>query len=191
MSGVRVATLADRAEVVATAVAAFVNDPALRHFFPDERYPQQATAFFGYLFDKRVGHGTVWVTEHCEAAALWSPPADMISLGDHARAAAWYGALEADIGPDAAHRLRLYNDEVDRHLPANGYWYLGVLATHPDHGGRGFGAEVMRAGLRHATEPAYLETTQPTNVAYYERLGWTVTHRLTSHELPIWVLRNG
>jgi GNAT superfamily N-acetyltransferase len=114
---------------VATAVAAFVHDPALRHFFLDERYPQQASAFFGYL--------------------------------------------------------------VDEHLPDSTYWYLGVLATHPDHTGRRLGATVMQAGIDHATGAAFLETTNPANVGYYERNGWTITASITTDVLPIWVLRNG
>jgi ribosomal protein S18 acetylase RimI-like enzyme len=191
VSNVRSATAEDRPEVVGTAVAAFVNDPALRHFFPGERYELQATAFFGYLFDKRVGHGTVWVTERCEAAALWSPPADSMSADDHQRAAEGYAAMEAMVGADAAQRLRVYNDEVDEHLPSDSaYWYLGVLATHPDHAGYRHGAAVMRAGLHNATGAAFLETTQPANVGYYQRFGWTVTASITTHTLPIWVLRN-
>ncbi len=191
MSNVRLATAEDRTKLVATAVAAFANDPALRHFFPDQRYAQQATAFFGYLFDKRVEHGTVWVTEHCEATAMWSPPATTISADDHHRAAESYAAMEAVVGDDAAQRLTAYNDQVDQQLPAdNAYWYLGVLATHPDHGGRGYGAKVMRSGLDNATGAAFLETTNPANVGYYERLGWTVTASITTHALPIWILRH-
>jgi ribosomal protein S18 acetylase RimI-like enzyme len=191
MSNVRLATAEDRPEVVATAVAAFANDPALRHFFPDERYSKQATAFFGYLFDKRVEHGTVWVTELCEATAMWSPPATTISVDDHHRAAEGYAAMEAIVGAKAAQRLRAYNDLVDEHLPDSPHWYLGVLATHPDHAGQGFGAAVMQAGVVHASDTAFLETTNPANVAYYERNGWTVTASLTTDALPIWVLRNG
>jgi GNAT superfamily N-acetyltransferase len=192
MSDVRIATADDRASVVTAAVAAFANDPALRHFFPDERYPQQATAFFGYLFDKRVGHRSVWVTAGCEAVAMWSPPADSISLEDHERASESYAAMEGVVGTEAAHRLRAYNDLVDEHLPSDGaHWYLGVLATDPDHAGMGYGAALMNAGLNHANNTAFLETTNPANVGYYERNGWTVTASLTTDALPIWVLRNG
>jgi GNAT superfamily N-acetyltransferase len=192
MSDVRLATTEDRTEVVATAVAAFANDPALRHFFPDERYTQQATAFFGYLFDKRVDHGTVWVTERCEAAAMWSPPANSISAHYHQRAVAGYAAMEEVVGVDAARRLRVYNDLVDHHLPGNGaYWYLGVLATHPDHTGHRYGATVMQTGLDHANGAAFLETTNPANVGYYQSLSWTVTASITTEALPIWILRSG
>jgi ribosomal protein S18 acetylase RimI-like enzyme len=189
MSDVRLATTRDRPRVVATAVAAFVNDPALRHFFPGEGYAQQATAFFGYLFDKRVDLATVWVTDRCESAAMWSPPANTMSADDHDRAAASYEAMETVVGADAARRLRVYNDLVDQHLPDSMYWYLGVLATHPDHTGRGLGATVMQAGLDHANGAAFLETTNPANLGYYERNGWTITAVVTSHNPPIWILQ--
>ena len=61
---VRRATPADRDRVITTVVAAFVDDPAFRYFFPDDAtYAGHAADFAGYLFDKRVRHGSVWLVE--------------------------------------------------------------------------------------------------------------------------------
>lgn len=188
---VRIASAADRQAVVRTTVAAFERDPALRHFFPDDDYPRQASHFFGYLFDKRVEHGTVWVTDDCEAAALWSPPTE--SADDLRRANELHDEMLFEIGMESATRLIAYNSIVDEHLPSDPIWYLGVLAVHPDHAGRRLGAKVMQAGVDHvhtAGGVAVLETTQPANVAYYQRQGWTLTAQITTHQLPIWLLRN-
>ncbi len=49
----------------------------------------------------------------------------------------------------------------------------------------------MAAGLEEAARqnlPAYLETTNPGNVALYERAGWRVTAELDS-PLPVWVMK--
>ena len=172
--------VADRANVVATVVAAFEHDPAFRWFFPDDaRYGAQASAFAEHLFDKRVGRGTVWVTDGCAAASLWSPPANRTSAADAARLAEQHRVMIRRIGDDAAARLDAYERAVAAELPADDdYWYLGILACHPVHVGRGFGAAVMGAGVqlvRTNSAVAYLETTNPANVVYYEAAGWRLT----------------
>ncbi len=76
-------------------------------------------------------------------------------------------------------------------FPETRHWYLGVVATDPQHAGRGFGRAVMRAGLDRASAdglPAYLETTNPGNVKLYESVGWTVDSQF-ERPLPIWVMR--
>ena len=194
---VRVAEVADRADVVATTVAAFEHDPAFRYFFPDDdRYHAQATAFAEHLFDKRVGHGTVWITDRCEAASLWSPPANGTSAADAARLADEHRAMLRRIGDDAAAWLDAYERAVEPELPEdNDYWYLGILACHPAHAGRGFGGAVMRAGIQFVRANdgvAYLETTNPANVAYYEAAGWRLTATINATTpSTIFVLRIG
>lgn len=173
---ITVATTADRDRVVGTLVAAFPDDPVLRHLFPEPgAYPAGAAAFFGRLFDKRVGRDSVWMAGDGWSVAIWEPPGTPAPTEDL---------------PD---RVRAYDDAVHALLPAEPFWYLGVLGTHPEHAGHGYGRAVMAAGLRRAAEdglPAYLETSNPANVGIYERAGWTVA-ATTTEPLPIWVMRQG
>jgi GNAT superfamily N-acetyltransferase len=194
---VRTATVDDREGVITTVVAAFRADPAFRFFFPnDDDYDRQAGLFAGYLFDKRVRHDSVWVTDHLEAASLWSPPAHLAE--DPSGRLATEEArlrqimLEA-IGEASASRLAAYDGAVDSVLPdGSPYWYLGVLALHPEHTGTGLGRAVMQAGVDHARSSngtAFLETSNPQNVGYYERFGWTVFAQVdTDVPLEIWLL---
>ncbi|GAA1825986.1 hypothetical protein GCM10009682_52120 [Luedemannella flava] len=174
------ATVGDRARVVETVVAAFAEDPAFRFFFPDDdTYAEQAAVFARYLFDKRVGLGTVWIVDGGASVAMWQP-----STAD-ARGPA------LDLPEGALERIGAADVEVTRLLPATPYFYLGILATHPDAAGRRLGRAVMAAGLAAAAEagvPAYLETTTPVNVGIYERSGWRVTGTAQAGPLPIWVL---
>ncbi|RIV39728.1 GNAT family N-acetyltransferase [Micromonospora radicis] len=180
---VRVATPADRPQVVAGLVAAFVGDPVLRHLFPDPAdYPRFAAAFFGHLFDRRVGLGTVWTIGPGASTAMWQPPTTEGHADDDLRAA---------LPADALARMRAYDEAVHDALPTEPYWYLGVLGTRPDRAGRRFGRTVMSIGLgRAAAEglPAVLETSNPANVEFYRRAGWQVVHTVDD-PLPIWVLR--
>ena len=180
---ISLATPAHRDRVVETLVAAFPEDPVLRHMFPDpQTYPDHAAAFFGHLFDKRVHHNAIWVAEDGAAAAIWEPPAP-------SSPALPVPALSLP-APDLE-RVRGYDEAVHSALPKEPFWYLGVLGTHPDWAGRRWGHAVMEAGLRRAAEdglPAILETSKPANVEMYRRAGWTVIAELTS-PLPIWILK--
>src|ERR1700745_617966 len=67
---------------------------------------------------------------------------------------------------------------VRRVHPEDPHWYLGVIGSDPSVRGKGFGQVLMRARLdrvdaEHA--PAYLESTKPQNIGYYQRFGFGVT----------------
>lgn len=176
---ISIATMDHREQTLATITKAFAADPFLRLMFPDdEDYATHAPAFFGALFDKRIGGGTVWLVDDASAVAMWDGPGS---------------TTEAlfDLPPAAKAVMEAYDQEVHGALPDGRHWYLGVLATHPEHAGRGFGRAVMRAGLARAAAdglPAYLETTNPGNVALYERAGWIVDAQF-ERPLPVWVMR--
>lgn len=181
---ITVATPADRGRVVSSLVAAFTQDPVLRHLFPDERtYPEFAAAFFGHLFDKRVRKGTIWTIERGASTAIWEPPATGSTSSEE--------DLSAQLPGDVLSRVRAYDRAVHAALPDDPFWYLGVLGTHPDSAGRRWGHAVMSAGLRRAADdgvPAFLETSNAANVEIYRQAGWTVVRSVTD-PLPIWVMR--
>jgi len=171
--------------VLDTFVAAFAADPAVRFFFPDDdSYPGQAAAFAGHLFDRRVARGTVWIVDGGHAVSMWDRPVD----ADPDPAA---DARVRGLAGDASDRLAAYEAAVHTALPTTPHWYLGVLATHPDHAGRRWGRAVMSAGLAEAAAaglPSYLETTNPGNVDLYRRAGWDVVETVTVRALTIWIM---
>jgi GNAT superfamily N-acetyltransferase len=166
------ATPADRDRVVDTVVAAFVADPAFRYFFPDDAtYAVHAAVFARHLFDKRVGQDTVWLVDGGAAVSLWDPP----------------GAPASDLAlalpDDVLGRLADYEAAVHGSMPTEPHWYLGVLATHPDHAGKRWGRLAVAAGLASADRaglPTYLETTNPENVELYGRTGFVVSTHLAA-----------
>jgi hypothetical protein len=166
-------------------VAAFVDDPAFRYFFPsDPTYPRLAASFAGWLFDKRVRRGTVRLIDGGSAVAMWDPPLEVNQAGT---------SLGLDLPPDAVERIASYDAAVDSVLPETPYWYLGVLATHPDHIGQAWGRAVMAEGLQRAAAdglPAYLETSSERNVAIYLRSGWETVSTVTVDTLDVRVMRH-
>jgi GNAT superfamily N-acetyltransferase len=183
-----VAAPAHRERVVATVVAAFRDDPAFRFFFPSD-YERQATAFAGMLFDTRVAGSSTWVADGGAAVAMWDRPRN---VGD-GRDDDIEGRLADEIDADALERIIRYEQAVDRMLPQQPHWYLGILATDPDHAGQRLGRSVMRNGLIEAGRagvPAALETTNPTNVQRYEAEGWQITAEVDVDDLRVRILRH-
>ncbi|RZT80264.1 acetyltransferase (GNAT) family protein [Micromonospora violae] len=186
---ITIATPADRDAVVGSLVAAFVKDPVLRYLFPDEEtYPRHAAAFFGHLFDKRVHRSSIWTIGGGASVAIWEPPADPSA---DPPAAAHGSPEKAPYPADVLARVQGYDEAVHAALPTYPFWYLGVLGTHPDRAGRGWGRAVMRAGLDRAAAdglPAILETSNPGNVELYRRAGWEVVGIL-SEPVPTWIMQ--
>lgn len=187
------ATVADRPAVVATIVAAFANDPAFRFFFPDETtFDQYAAAFAGYLFDRRVHQGNVWISAGGAVAALWDTPEPAAS--PEAAPSQTAPVPRLDLPAAELGRIRAYDAAVAAVLPTYPHWYLGILATRPDHAGRGLGRRLMAHGVARAHAEgmtAVLETMNRSNVDLYVRAGWQVYAETTAADVPrTWVLVN-
>lgn len=172
--------------MVDTVVSAFTDDPAFRFFFADDGdFHSQAGRFVGYLFDKRVAQRTVWVVDGGAAVAMWEPPGHPIDNDQPDPPA-------LDLPAATMARLDAYDAEVHAALPPTSHWYLGLLATHPDRAGRGWGRAALAPGLRRAAAaglPAYLETSHPRNVELYRRAGWDVVAVRPVQGLTVWIMR--
>ncbi len=170
--------------IVETVVAAFANDPAFRYFFgTDSGYEAKASAFVGYLFDKRIVHNTVWVTDRCDAVSLWSPPDHLFTNDQRTLTQDLFAKMQISVGQTAARNLEIYDAMVEPGLPEEPYWYLGILAAHPSRAAKGAGRAVMEAGLSHVRGNnglAVLETTNASNPEYYRRNGWEVINTIES-----------
>jgi len=190
MDRVRRARPGDRAAVTATVAAAFAGDPAWAFLHGDD-YDRLAPHFAGALFDLRVGSGDVWVTGDLAAAAMWEPPRRPRAPSDGSETQ--WQAYRARAGETAWRRLVEYEDAVDAARPTTPYWYLGVLATHPDRQREGLASAVMAPVLEQADGAGIdccLETSTVANKAFYGRRGFTdVTAVPMASGTPTWWLR--
>ncbi len=170
MAAVRPARPADRADVVATVVAAFTGDPAWGWFLGSD-FDRLAPAFAGALFDRRVGAGQVWITGAADSVALWEAPGGLDPL---ASADIW-APFRSAAGADVLARLDHYDEAVHAAGTPEPHWYLGVLATRPDRAGTGLATAVLEPVLRQADLDGVdccLETSTLANRAFYARRGF-------------------
>jgi ribosomal protein S18 acetylase RimI-like enzyme len=168
---VRPALPSDRAKVIETVAAAFRHDPGWGWLLGDE-YERVVGSFAGTLFDLRVVHGNVWVTEDLEAVAMW----DAAGSDGQTQAEEVWARYRQAAGARVSERLDVYNDALAVASPADPYWYLGVLATHPARQGEGLASALLAPALDEADESQVaccLETSTEPNRRFYERRGFT------------------
>ncbi|MFI8973550.1 GNAT family N-acetyltransferase [Nocardia asteroides] len=165
--------------------AAFQHDPVMSWILPDERKRATGLPRFFRTMAQHVfvpaaasdlavdADGTV------VGAALWTPPnhpeagpaADLRMLPGLVR------ALGRRLGAG-----KTVGDLVRKHHPTTPHWYLAMLGTTPAARGGGYGHALLRARLDRVDAEgaaAYLESSNPDNIGYYERFGFTVTGEIT------------
>jgi ribosomal protein S18 acetylase RimI-like enzyme len=181
----RVATEADLPVIGEALARAFEHDPLWGWAFEDAERERKLAALrvvFGFYAEAALDLGWVRVTDGVEAVALWIPPGSPeMKPADEERLP---GVIAAACGPESSARvldLLAAFERIHPHEPP--HFYLSLLATHPDHAGRGLGVGLVAACLAEidAGDPpaaAFLESSNPVNIPRYERLGFRPTREL-------------
>ncbi|OBI45929.1 GNAT family acetyltransferase [Mycobacterium kyorinense] len=179
----RPAAKADIPALAQTLGRAFYDDPVATWIMPDDK--SRAARLHGFFATMTRHHhltgGGVEVA--CDgpdigAAALWDPPNRWKhSVGEQL---AMLPSLVRGFGLrlTVGRRLAELLDAMKHHHPEEPHWYLATIGSDTTVRGRGFGQTLMRSRLDRCDAehcPAYLESSKPDNVPYYERFGFTVT----------------
>jgi GNAT superfamily N-acetyltransferase len=132
---------------------------------------------FKALVPEYIALRAAWQVGDCTAAAAWLPPSGAASY------AAMEGRTRAAILPltdDGGSRYVQFWDWLSEQVPDEPAWFLDVVGVDPSAQGRGLGRRLIEHGLTLAQRdglPAFLETGNRHNVAYYETFGFGV-HRV-------------
>jgi GNAT superfamily N-acetyltransferase len=173
--GSRPAVRDDLDHVTRTITSAFAADPvwerALRR--PDGRTDHHE-AYWRLFVEGATRYGTLRMAEDGGAVSVWVPP-NGSELSDDG-AAELERMIEAVLDASSVDAMR----ELYRRFEASrggrpAHYYLSLLATHPDHRGRGVGQRLLAEDLAlwdAEGMPAYLESTNSLNDHRYERAGF-------------------
>lgn len=172
----RRAVAADLPAMGETLARAFYADPVWGWAFADpEGRLEQLRAVWKVVAESALGYESAWLLDGGAAVALWIPPGQPeLSTADEERLEALLGEM---LGDGAARVLETFERFDAAHPHGEEHYYLSLLATNPDHSGRGLGMGLLADGLaRFDAEgvPAFLESSNPVNTPRYERLGFAV-----------------
>lgn len=192
---VRPATRSDVPGLAVTLGKAFFDDPVMMWLLPDDdvrkrklhklfasitRYHhlsrggvEVASVGGRERGDRGIGSGTHGTG--IGAAALWDPPGEWKQTrGEELRS---MPGLLLTFGRALTRGLAV-TEMMKKAHPEEPHWYLAVIGSDPSVRGKGFGNALMRSRLDRCDAeyaPAYLESSKPENVPYYERFGFEVT----------------
>ncbi len=162
---------------------AFVDDPAMRWLMPDAGiYLKNLGAAQMALGGRSLQHETAHVLDDGSAAAFWLPP----GVGPDEEA---MGTFVATVPPEAVRGdVAGLADQMGKYHPEEPHWYLATLGVDIKAQGKGMGSILMKHALTRVDREhkvAYLESSNPRNVPFYERHGFEVIGRIKSGSSPV------
>ena len=184
-------------QAAALMARAFHDDPFFTFVLPD---PLRRERVLPWLFGRTVSYGLrygrVYTTPSLEGIALW--------LGPQTPTLTWMGTLLTGLfllplklgwlELKKSMRLARSSEQLHKKSIAGRHWYLLGLGVEPSRQGHGVGAALLQPVMAladRASLACYLDTNNPLNIPFYERLGFTVAgHARSSRAGPgTWCMR--
>ncbi len=177
---VRPMTVADIDATARTLAEAFEDDPTWAWIFGDPVPSRELRASYWAQYARAaVAAGAGRVADGGAAVTLWLPPgAPEVLAEDEAHADQLAAAVMGDWGAVMPEVYAVF----EQHRPEAEHQYLDIFATNPAHRGRGVGMALLRADLAELDavgRPAYLESSNPANLARYESVGFRRVDRFS------------
>ena len=173
----------EKTRTIAALVTAFADDPFIRWMFPDaHQYLSAFPLILKYFAGAAFEHGTAYRSEDFSAACLWLPPGvspDEEGLGQ---------VMENWLDGSLQEQVFAVMEQVGKGHPEEPHWYLPAMGVDPRYQGKGKGSVLLDRSLQ-GCDPtcdlAYLESTNPVNVPFYQRLGFRVIGTIQIDGSPV------
>ena len=161
----------DEASTIDVLVRAFSEDPVAQWIWPDsQQYQMYFPSFVRVFGGKAFTYGSAYYVDGYAAAALWLPPdvlPDEYTL---------ISIFQRTVSKQTQKDVFTVFDQMGRYHPSEPHWYLPLMGVDPLKQGKGLGSELMKHALvqcdQDNNKPAYLESSNPRNIPFYERYGF-------------------
>ena len=185
---------AEAEQAIATLTLAFSTDPVIRSFYPD---PRDHLTYFPEIMrlhmESAIPQKSAHYVEGFGAAAIWFPPKgpDHDEAADRERARRLGELIQQTASKAGNDDLFAAVGEVEAWHPKEPHWYLFSIGTDPARQGEGLGSRLMDQVLPGCDADgrlAYLESSSPQNVPFYQRHGFEVTRVIQIGTSPTFTL---
>jgi GNAT superfamily N-acetyltransferase len=178
----RTAKISEQKYITASMVLAFGNDPATRWMYPDPdqyltHFPRFVQAFGGKAFAQE----TAYCIDGYAGAALWFPPGVDLDAEPIIEL-----VQESIVESNQADIFAVFEQMEHYHL-TEPHWYLPMIGVEPTQQGKGYGSALMQHVLRQCDRdrlPAYLESSNPENIPFYNRHGFELLGTIQAGSSP-------
>jgi ribosomal protein S18 acetylase RimI-like enzyme len=169
---------ADVERVVEVLAGAFYSDPLWSWAFPDPQHRrEQHRRLWRLCVEGAMRFPGVWLTDGGTATSVWIPPGE--NEFSSAQEARFEPRLRELLGAQAGRAFEAFGLLEQVHPHDQPHYYLSLLGTDPEHRGHGHGLGLLADNLVRVDDegmPAYLEASNPANVALYRRYGFEVVN---------------
>ncbi|MDQ4015959.1 MAG: GNAT family N-acetyltransferase [Thermoproteota archaeon] len=164
------ASASDEASTIDVLVRAFSEDPVAQWIWPDsQQYQMYFPSFVRVFGGKAFTYGSAYYVDGYAAVALWLPP-DVLPDDDMLSS-----IFQRSVSEQSQKDVFRVFDQMGRYHPSEPHWYLPLMGVDPLKQGKGLGSELMKHALVQCDQdnkPAYLESSNPRNIPFYERYGF-------------------
>ncbi len=175
-------------EMTRTLAAAFAEDPFTVWFFGGHTpEAEEAEEWWSFLLNHAPEGSEYHVSGDLSGVAVWHPPGRSAAEAGSSRA---FRKLIEKLQGERAERILNVFRAISSRKPDQDHWHLAVLGVSPERQNRGMGkrlAAPMLARCDGKGVPAYLESSNPVNVRFYEGLGFSSAGKLIydKHSPPL------
>lgn len=168
----------DLTRVVDVFALAFADDPVWGVWsFPEvENRAARLRDYWAPFVEAAIRFDGIEVLGDYAAVALWVPPGvPELDAEGEAAVEAMVPVVCPERGED---QMSACFEAFESNHPTEPHWYLSLLATHPDHRGKGAGMALVEdrlAKVDAAHAAAFLESTNPANLKRYQRAGFELS----------------
>lgn len=162
----------------------FAADPMMRWMVPETSdYIVTMPEIFHAFVGKAIESGSAYIADRGKAVALWLPP------GAKADSNRMSTALQRVVAIEKREDVTAVFAEMDVYHPHDQpCWYLPLIGVDPARAQKGLGTALMRHALQLCDEtelPAYLDSSNPRSIPFYQRLGFRVLGEIQHGTSPV------
>jgi len=188
-SNPRRASLDDAASLSKLFASAFIDDPLFDYMIRSDARRTAALEMFFYeiLSARDIPQGEVWMSSDGHACVAWLRPDARRSPGGILQKLKWLPFFVRVYSLARLTRAMAVMEAMDKNHPSEPHFYLTFIAVSPQYCGVGLGSRILKATLEQidaAGMGAYVESSNPNNLTFYERGGFAAPKNIAPDGAP-------